>query len=147
MIVPDVNLLVYAHDVQAPGHSAARQWWESTLNSPIRVGLGWVVVLGFIRVTTHPSILKNPLTVMEATERISSWLLCANVGLLDPSRDHWEQLRQMLDRIGVAGNLTTDAHLAVLAMEHNAEIHSSDHDFGRFPGLRWEDPLKKAKSM
>ncbi len=83
MIVPDVNLLVYAHDLQAPGHPTARQWWESTLNSPVRVGLAWVVALGFIRVTTHPSILKNPLTVREATERISSWLLCANVGWLE----------------------------------------------------------------
>lgn len=145
MIVPDVNLLVYAHDVQAPGHSAARQWWESTLNSSVRVGLAWVVVLGFVRVTTHPSILKNPLTVSEATERISGWLLRGNVGLLEPARGHWEELRQTLARVGVAGNLTTDAHLAVLAREHDAELYSSDHDFGRFPGLRWKNPLQEGR--
>ncbi|CAN5557324.1 type II toxin-antitoxin system VapC family toxin [soil metagenome] len=145
MIVPDVNLLVYAHDIQAADHVAARQWWESAVNSQVRVGLAWVVVLGFIRVTTHPSILRKPLTVLETVERISGWLSCANVEMLDPGREHWDNLRGSMLEIGVGGNLTTDAHLAVLAREHGAELHSSDSDFSRFVGLRWRNPLKRAK--
>lgn len=144
MIIPDVNLLVYAHDVRAPHHVAARRWWESMLNSPVRVGLAWVVVLGFIRVTTHPSILKNPLRVAQASDRISGWLACANVELIEPSHDHWERLRGLLATLGTAGNLTTDAHLAALGLEHNAEVHSADLDFGRFASVQWKNPLRGA---
>ncbi len=92
----------------------------------------------------HASIdLEKSLTVREATERISSWLRCGNVSLIEPSPGHWERLRQTLARLGMAGNLTTDAHLAILALEHNAEIHSSDQDFSRFAGLRWKNPIER----
>jgi toxin-antitoxin system PIN domain toxin len=109
----------------------------------VRVGVPWAVVLGFVRVTTHPSILRQPLTVQEALERVSSWISRANVEFLDPGSAHWEELERTLIELGVGGNLTTDAHLAVLAREHNAELHSSDLDFGRFPNLRWKNPLNR----
>ena len=141
MIIPDVNLLVYAHDEAAPAHDAARSWWEDLLNGDGEVGLPWAVILGFVRVTTHPSILRSPLTVEEATTRVSGWLRRDNVLPLNPAHDHWQRLRTFLGNLGSAGNLTTDAHIAALALEYRAEVQSNDSDFSRFPGLRWKNPL------
>ena len=141
MIVPDVNLLVHSYNLQAPGHKAARAWWEHTLNNSRPVGLAWVAVLGFIRIVTNRGILATPLPVPEATRRVRQWLRHPRVTILTPGEDHAEILFRLLEELGVAGNLTTDAHLAALAIEYQAEIASTDADFARFPGLRWFNPL------
>ena len=141
MIVPDINLLVYAYNQDAPAHAAARRWWESRCNNRDPVGLPWVVSCGFVRVMTHPGILVRPLHPGAALKHVQSWLLRSHIHPLDPGPRHLEILTGLLTECGVAGNLTTDAHLAAIAMEYQAEIHSNDADFGRFSGLRWFNPL------
>ena len=138
MIVPDVNLLVYAHDATSRRHDAARAWWETLLSGTTSVGLPWNAILGFIRVTTHGRILQNPLDVGGACSRVRSWIARPQAILIHPGDRHADIL---FDLLGVAGNLTTDAHLAALAIEHQAELHSTDADMARFPGLRWKNPL------
>jgi hypothetical protein len=141
MIVPDINLLVHAYNRDSSVHAAARTWWEDLLNSRRPVGLAWVAVLGFIRITTHRQILERPLPVTSACERVRAWLSRPYLSILHPGERHAELLLGILEAAGTAGNLTTDAHLAALAIENQAELHSTDADFGRFAGLRWVNPL------
>ncbi len=141
MIVPDVNLLVYAYNRDAPHHADAKNWWEDLLNSDTPVALPWVSVLGFIRLMTHRAVLTTPLAPSEAIDHASAWMTRPNVESVEPGERHLEILDSLLSEVGVGGNLTTDAHLAALAIEYQAELCSNDADFARFPGLRWRNPL------
>ncbi len=141
MIVPDVNLLVHAYNRESRVHAAARSWWEDLLNGSRPVGLPWVAILGFVRIATHRQILSRPLPVRAACDRARAWLARPFVAVLHPGERHAEILFGLLEDLGSAGNLTTDAHLAALAIEHQAELHSTDADFRRFAGLRWKNPL------
>lgn len=141
MILPDVNILIYAYDADSSRHAEARAWWEQTLSSPRDVGMAWAAMLGFIRIATHPKVAANPMRPAEATRRVKSWLAHPRVRILTPGENHARILFDLLDRIGTAGNLTTDGHLAALAIEYKAELASTDADFTRFPGLRWFNPL------
>jgi hypothetical protein len=141
VILPDVNVLVHAYNAESPVHEAARTWWERTLSEPTPVGLAWSVALGYIRIATHPRILANPLPADVACAHVEAWLAQPQVLLLHPGERHALILFDLLRRLGTAGNLTSDAHLAALAIEHQAEIASTDADFARFPGLRWRNPL------
>lgn len=141
MIVPDVNLIVHAYNAGSPLHAGARAWWEESLSEPSPVGIAWAVALGFVRIATHPRILTNPLPVSTACAHVESWLAQPQVSLLHPGERHAATLFELLRRLGTAGNLTTDAHLAALAIEHQAELCSTDADFTRFAGLKWRNPL------
>lgn len=141
MIFPDLNLLIYAYDPGSPAHPAARRWWETCLSRDRPIVLSWVVVLGFLRLTTNPRLSARPLPVSAACEIAGSWLLQPHVGFAHPGRRHPEILFQLLQKAGTGGNLTTDAHLAALAIEHRLELHTTDGDFSRFPGLHWRNPL------
>lgn len=141
MIVPDVNLLVYAHDRATPLHEPARRWWEGLLNGEVGVGLPWVVIFGFIRLVTHPAVLIEPVAPADALRRVVGWTERRQVEILEPGPRHLEIVARLFAATGVAANLTTDTHLAALAVEHRCELHSNDSDFGRFPGLRWHNPL------
>ena len=142
MILPDVNLLLHAYNADSPVHGRARAWWEGVLSRPVPgVGLAWAVALAYIRITTHPRIMENPLNVALALAHVEAWLAQPQVSLVHPGRRHATLLFDLLRTLGTAGNLTTDAHLAALAMEHQATLCSTDADFGRFPGLKWENPL------
>lgn len=140
MILPDVSLLIHAHNLDSPVHSVARTWWDGCLAGSEGVGLAWVVMLGFIRITTHPKILARPLPVNEVMDRIESWLTLPHVHIPHPSDRHFSRLRRYFDHVGTAGNLTTDAHLASLAVERGYILYSTDTDFARFPDLRWINP-------
>jgi toxin-antitoxin system PIN domain toxin len=142
MILPDVNVLVHAHNADSTVHDRARDWWDECLSGPEGVGLAWATLLGFIRLTTNRRIVARPLPVREVTARIESWLDLPHVHLVQPSDTHFARLRAELERLGTAGNLTTDAHLAVLAMERGYLLCTTDTDFARFPGLRWVNPCK-----
>ncbi len=141
MIVVDANLLIYAVDADSPHHGAARRWLEETLSGSTRVGLAWVALLAFLRVTTHPAAVRRPLTVERALAYVDGWLAQPFVEPVAPGEGHWPLLRTLLAATGTAGNLTSDAHLAALALERGAAVCSTDHDFRRFPGLRHVDPL------
>lgn len=141
MIVPDVNLLVYAYDTSSPHHKAAKAWWQGCMNGGEEIGLTTVVVLGFVRLCTNPRIFQNPLTISEAISRAESWLVRIQARVIDPSPHHLAEVFRLLVESGTAGNLTTDAQIAALARQEKAIVHSNDTDFLRFPGIRWHNPL------
>lgn len=141
MKLVDLNLLLYAVNGDAPLHARARAWLERTLSEPEPVVLPWVVVLGFLRIVTHARVIAEPLDAERAMAIVDGWLERPNVMTLGPGEGHWSTLCGLLRASGTAGNLTTDAHLAALALEHEAELCSTDGDFARFAGVRWNNPL------
>jgi toxin-antitoxin system PIN domain toxin len=141
MILPDINLLIHAHNSESARHAPARAWWDECMGGSEGIGLAWVVILGFIRITTHRGILANPMTPDEACGRIDEWLALPHVHIPLPAAGHFARLGSQLRALGTAGNLTTDAHLATLAMERGYTLHSTDADFARFAGLKWVNPL------
>lgn len=145
MIVPDVNLLIYAYDSSSPHHDAGAAWWKKCMTGSEEIGLATVVVFGFVRLCTHPKVFQNPLTVAEATDRVTSWLARPTVRIIEPSPHHVAEVLGLLEHVGTAGNLTTDAQIAALAMQEKAVLHSNDTDFQRFPGLRCHNPLTGSK--
>ncbi len=141
MRVLDANLLLYAVDERSPRHTKARTWLEATLSGADTVGLTWGVLLAFVRMSTRASVFAQPLDVSEALDLVDSWLDQPCTTVLGPTERHSSVLRTLLQPLGAAGNLSSDAHLAAIAIEHGAEVNSCDTDFARFPGLRWKDPL------
>jgi len=141
MILIDANLLIYAVNEDAPLNRKAKPWFESLLSGRETVGFPWIVLLAFLRLTTRPGFFRNPLPAETALDLVGSWLdqTCAMV--VHPGPRHLPILRDLLLSSGTAGNLTSDAHLAALAIESGAELCSSDSDFARFSGLRWRNPL------
>ena len=144
MKIVDVNILLYAVNPDAPHHHRIVEWWEVQLNGDESIGLAWAVTVGFLRVSTHPTIFPSPLTPQEAIGHLDTWLALDIVTLLTENHDHWRTLRGLLTEVGVAGNLASDAHLAALALTHGATLASCDADFSRFGKLRWENPLHGA---
>jgi toxin-antitoxin system PIN domain toxin len=141
VILPDINLLIHAYDSESPLHAASRAWWEGLMNGQAPVGLAWATMLGFIRLTTHRQVMRHPLAAAAACAHVRAWLDRPSVAILTPGPRHAAILFGLIESLGTAGNLTTDAHLAALAIEHQAELHSTDADFTRFQGLRWRNPL------
>lgn len=141
MILVDANLLIYAVNRDAPQHKTARRWFEQAVSGHEPVGLPWVCLLAFLRITTRPGILANPLAVDQAVGYVESWLKQPFVEAVAPGPGHWPILRQLLHATGTAGNLTSDLHLAAMAIERSAAICSADHDYRRFAGLEHINPL------
>jgi toxin-antitoxin system PIN domain toxin len=140
MILPDVNVLVHAHNADSAVHASARRWWDGCLAGSEGIGLAWATLLGFIRITTNRKVVARPLAVADVMARLEAWLALPQVHIAQPSDTHFDRLRRELERLGTAANLTTDAHLAVLALERGYVLYSTDADFARFTGLRWVNP-------
>lgn len=145
MIIPDLNLLIYAYDSASPQHVAARKWWEKCLSEREPVGIPWMVALGFIRLWTSNRIFAHPMTVDLAVSHVESWFGRRVVHMLNPGSGHATILFGLL-REGGGGNLTMDAHLAALAAEHRGVIHTNDTDFGRFMGVVHTNPLVQTRT-
>lgn len=142
MIIPDVNILVYAYDSTSPWHERAREWWRQTLVGPESVGIPAVVIMAFIRLTTHTSLSGNPMAIPRVRAIVSSWVAVDGVRVLAPT---WETLSLMMDLLedaGVGGSLSTDALIAAHALEQRAGVWSNDADFKRFSGVKVHNPLK-----
>jgi len=141
MKILDLNLLLYATNRDSSVHPKARAFVETVLSGDEAVGVPWTVVLGFLRLATSPRVFPAPLSVAQAIDTVDRWFQKASVTQIGPGEGHWEILRDLLREAGTAANLTTDAHLAALAIERGAELCSTDSDFSRFRGLRWTNPF------
>jgi toxin-antitoxin system PIN domain toxin len=141
MICPDVNLLLYAIFSTYPQHRKAKAWWDGVLSSAEFVSIGHVVILGFVRISTHPRVFSAPLTIDQAIQVVDGWLAQPNVDLIAPAESHWDNLRAMLRSGNAGGNLTTDAHIAALAADYGLVIYSNDADFARFPNVKCVNPV------
>jgi toxin-antitoxin system PIN domain toxin len=141
MIFVDANILLYAEDNGSSQHAAARTWWDAQLSGAEPVCLCWTVLCAFIRIGTNRRVFETPLSLEEAQARVQSWLDQPCVRLIHATQRHWSLLNGLLVAGQATANLVTDAHLAALAIEHGCVLCSTDADFGRFPGLKWRNPL------
>ena len=141
MILVDANLLLYAEDSLSEHHDAARVWWDQQLSSTSPVCLCWPVLVAFVRIGTNVRLHQRPLTISEGIERVQSWLDQPCVRMIYPGDEHWAIFQRMLRSGKAVGNLVSDAHLAALAIEHGCTLQSTDGDFGRFKGLKWNNPI------
>ena len=143
MLLVDANVLLHAVNTRAREHEAARRWLLDALRSQEAVAFAWTVLLAFLRLSTHPAVFPRPLTVEQAAGAVESWLASPPAVLVEPTRRHLPLLQGLLARNGTAGNLVGDAHLAALALEHDATIVSFDRGFARFEGVRWRLPDRR----
>jgi len=141
MILVDANLLLYAEDTLSEHHQAARIWWDTQLSGAEPVCLCWPVLTAFIRVGTNLRLHRRPLSLKEAVERVQSWLDQPCVRMIHQGEQHWAIFQAMLRDGKAIGSLVSDAHLAALALEHNCVLQSTDADFARFKGLKWNNPI------
>jgi toxin-antitoxin system PIN domain toxin len=141
VILVDANLLVYAANQSAPEHHHARPWLDARLSGTVRIGLPWPSLLAFVRIVSNPAILRNPVTPAAAWHQVKDWLGCDAAWIPLPGTRHADVLGELLEASIVMSRLVPDAHLAALAIEHGLTLCSTDGDFARFRGLKWENPL------
>ncbi len=144
MKVVDVNVLLYAVNEDAERHAVLRRRWEEALNGDESAGLPWTVLSAFLRIATNPRGFPAPMPVDRALDKVEAWRCAETVSVIVEKPPHWRVLRGLLREAGTAGNPTTDAHLAAIAITHDATLVSCDGDFVRFHALRWENPLHAA---
>jgi toxin-antitoxin system PIN domain toxin len=137
----DTNILLYSVNSAAAHHPRVRKWWEATLAEDEPVGMTWITILGFIRVATRPGVFARPLPIATALALVHQWLEHPRVRIVQETEEHWRIFSELVRQTGAAGNLTSDAHLATVAISYGASVCSCDADFGRYPKLRWENPL------
>ncbi len=138
----DVNLLIYAVDEESSHHERTLRWFEATLSGRETVAFSWHALVGFLRITTRPRGARDAWPIQTALDEIERWLAQPVATVVHPTDRHAAVLRDLLAPLGTGGNLTSDAHLAALAIEHGATLCSHDNDFSRFAGLDWLDPLQ-----
>lgn len=140
MRVVDANVLIYAVNEDAQHHNASRRWLDDALGGNDTVGLSWLVLLAFVRLSTKRVLFENPLGIDEALDQVQAWIAAPGGVVIGPGPAHADLLRRTLVDAGVGVNLVNDAHLAALALEHHADVVSYDNDFARFAGVRWHTP-------
>jgi uncharacterized protein len=142
VIIPDVNLLLYATITGFPQHERSRAWLEDVLNGSTLLGLTSPALFGYLRIATSGRVLTSAMSITDALGRVREWLVQPNARFIVPGPRHLAIAFGLLETIGTGAGLTTDVQLAAYALEQDAELSSNDADFGRFPGLRWVDPLR-----
>lgn len=145
MIIPDANILLYAYIPSFKEHAAAKKWLEATLSDNKQiVGLAWQVVTAFLRIGTNPRIFQIPFQIVEAENRLNQLFAHSLVQTVVPTGKHWRIFSEILREEQITADLVMDAHLAALAVEHNATIISTDRDFLRFSKIvKTVNPLEK----
>lgn len=139
MKIVDANVLLYAVNTAAEHHEASRRWLDRALSGADTVGFAWVPLLAFVRLSTNEGLFPRPLRPADAMVRVADWTSASSAVVVNPTARHTDILTEMLSRTGAGGNLTNDAHLAALAVEHRGGIVSYDADFARF-GVGWDRP-------
>ncbi len=143
MIVPDLNLLIYAYNEESEFHQRAEAWWTELVKGTEPVGMPWQVSDGFIRQMANPAIMASPWAPDEATRVVAQWFGSGHVIALNPGPSYLEILERFLSATGATMRLVPDATIAALALENGAEVHTNNtRDFQRFPGLMWRNPLQ-----
>ena len=141
MILPDVNVLIYAFRADSPRHAEYNDWLTSSISGYEAFGVSELVLSGVLRVLTHPRIFSPPTPLGKALAFIDALRAQPNCVLVQPGPWHWEIFTQLCSTAGAKGNLVADAYHAALAIEHGCEWITTVRDYSRFRGLRWRHPL------
>ncbi|MFZ3354433.1 MAG: type II toxin-antitoxin system VapC family toxin [Xanthobacteraceae bacterium] len=140
MILPDVNVLIYAFRPEVPEHPRCRQWLQDVVDGDARFGISPLALAAVVRVTTHRRAYPTPSSLDDAF-RFSDYLLGQpHCQIVEPGERHWDIFRRLCIETQTRGPIVTDAWYAALAIESGCEWITLDRDFARFPGLRWRLP-------
>jgi hypothetical protein len=145
VILPDVNVLVYAHRRDTERHDEYRSWLEQAIAGPEPFGLSDLVLSGFLRVVTHPRVFTDPSPLDDALAFVEVLRERPHRVSLTPGPRHWSIFTELCSSARTRGNLVPDAWLAALAIEAGAEWITTDGDFRRFSGLRVRHPLDEGE--
>ena len=140
MRIVDANVLLYAVNSASEHHTPSVRWLDRALSGSDAVGLAWVPLLAFIRLSSKEGLFPSPLRPEDAIDQVAGWLDAPGAVMVNPTPRHIDIMTRLISQMGTGGNLVNDAHLAALALEHRASIVSYDSDFGRFEGVRWDRP-------
>lgn len=140
-VLVDANVLIYAKFSDFSQHAACRCWLDEKLNQPEPVGIPWLSLMAFMRISTNGRVFARPLNPVQALAQIGEWTLRSNVWQPEPSERFAEIFSEVARNSQATGNLVTDAYLAALAREHGLTVVSTDSDFARFAAVRWMNPL------
>jgi toxin-antitoxin system PIN domain toxin len=146
VILPDLNLLLYAYNPHTPQHGAARGWWEQAMNGDELIGIPLEIAFGFVRIATHPKLGAARVPLIDARQVVEGWMDLPQVRTLVPGAVHFNRVMELMTAAMAAGPVLSDAILAAYAIEHRATLFTNDSDFARFPGLMWQNPLISAGS-
>lgn len=141
MILPDVNVLIYAFRSDAERHQEYKAWLESVLNGPSAYGVAPQVLASLVRICTHSRVFVRPSSLRDAFEFCRVLLAQPNATVIMPGQRHWEIFETLCRKARVAGNLIQDAWFAALAIEAGCEWITTDRDYARFPGLASRTPF------
>ena len=141
MILLDANLLLFSRDRDNPNFQQANDWLNDRLSELSRVAMPWPSLLAYVRIASNRRIFQKARTAARLWEDVLEWLSLPNVWVPAPTDRHPRILSSLLSDVGHRSDLVPDAHLAALAIEHGLTLCSTDRDFARFEGLRWENPL------
>lgn len=141
MLLLDVNVWVYAHREDVPGHQQYKRFVETVLESDSAFALSTLVMSGFLRVVTHPRIFDPPTPLQTALLFTESILAHPDGVIVGPGRHHWRIFMELCDKVSARGNLIPDAYFAALAIESGNTWVTTDRDYSRFPELDWKHPL------
>jgi len=142
----DANILLYAYNADASQHIDTRRWLEQQLAGTDPIGIPWIALWGFLRISTNPRLTRVVLGDDEVLMAVRELLAHPLITVVEPGPRHAEILEDLVRGAKATGPLVTDAALAALAIEHGATLASTDRDFSRFPNLRWISPLSAAGS-
>jgi uncharacterized protein len=140
VILPDVNVLIYAFRSDCAEHKRCRRWLESILNSVSAYGISPQVLAAVVRISTHPRIFARPSRLEDAFAFSAVMLTQPHATIIEPGDRHWTIFESLCRGAATAGNLVQDAWYAALAIESGCEWITTDRDFARFAGLKWRTP-------
>jgi toxin-antitoxin system PIN domain toxin len=141
LILPDVNVLIYAFRSDAEKHLEYKSWLESVVNGRSVYGVSPQVLSGVVRVCTHPGIFTRPSSRDETFAFCHALLEQSNATVITPGERHWSIFEMLCGESKATGNLVQDAWFAALAIESGCEWITTDRDYARFPGLDWRSPF------
>ena len=141
MILPDVNVLLYAFRSDSPRHAVCKPWLDGVLLRDAQFGLSPLALSAVARIATNPRIFKQPSSVEEAFAFCDNLLGQPHCEQVHPGPRHWSIFKRICLEGGIGGPRISDAWFAALAIEHGCAWITYDHDFGRFPQLDWREPF------
>ena len=142
MLLPDVSVLIYAHRVDStPDHAKYAQWLVRIATGPEPFAISVLALSGLARIVTNSRVFARPSSVDEVFAFIRELCDRPNSRIIGPGPDHLAIFEQLCREAGATGKLVADAQHAAVAIEHGCTMVSTDSDFSRFPGLRWQHPL------
>ncbi len=141
MILPDVNVLIYAFRADSRDHPRYKAWLEEVINGPSAYGMATQVLASVVRICSHPRIFAQPSDLEEILEYCRALLSPPNVRVIVPGDRHWQLFSELCVAAKATGNLAQDAWNAALAIEAGCEWITTDRDYARFPELKWRSPF------